>query len=143
MNLPERPAPRRPNLEAIPAIFRKYPSVLAVYLFGSYAAGNPRYESDLDLAIVPRDESVREHMLDILADLIRQVHDRIDLVILDTRDVVLRFEAIRHNRLLYQTNDFDPGAFTSRIAREYWDFQPYLAVQRQALKQRIAKDGTR
>lgn len=39
MNLPESPPLRRPNLKAIPAIIRKYPSVLAVYLFGSYAEG--------------------------------------------------------------------------------------------------------
>ncbi len=93
MNLPERPARAARTWKPSPPSFANTTSVLAVYLFGSYAAGNPRYESDLDLAIVPRDESVREHMLDILADLIRQVHDRIDLVILDTRDVVLRFRS--------------------------------------------------
>ncbi|GAB4490273.1 MAG: nucleotidyltransferase domain-containing protein [Anaerolineales bacterium] len=133
---------RPPNLEAIPQIFCKYPSVLAVYLFGSYAAGKPRFDSDVDLAIVPRDEKAREHMLEMMADLIRKVYDRIDLVILDTQDVVLRFEAVRHNRLLYRTPEFDPGTYTSRIAREYWDFLPYLNVQRRALKQRILGHGT-
>jgi predicted nucleotidyltransferase len=39
----------RPNLQAIPQVFAKYPSVLAVYLFGSYASGTPRPESDVDL----------------------------------------------------------------------------------------------
>lgn len=132
---------RSPNFDAIPSVFSKYASVQAVYLFGSYATGNPRFESDLDLAIVPQDATAREQILDIMADLVQHVYDRIDLVILDTKDVVLRFEAVRHNRLVYQTPDFDPGTYTSRIVREYWDFKPYLAVQRQSLKQRILSHG--
>jgi len=134
---------RSPNLDAIPQVFKKYPSVQAVYLFGSYATPHTNRDSDVDLAIVPQDESAREQMLDIMADLVRTVYDRIDLVFLDNKDVVLRFEATRHNRLVYQTLDFDPGTYTSRIAREYWDFMPYLSVQRQALKQRILGHGAR
>ncbi|GAB4501593.1 MAG: nucleotidyltransferase domain-containing protein [Anaerolineales bacterium] len=132
-----------PNLDDIPRIFSKYPSVQAVYLFGSYATGKIRRDSDLDLAIVPRDSSARQQMLDMLADLVRQVYHRIDLVFLDTKDVVVRFEAIRHNRLLYCVPDFDPGTYTSRIVRDYWDFKPHLAVQRQSLKQRILSHGAR
>ena len=132
-----------PNLDGVPKIFSKYPSVQAVYLFGSYATGKIRRDSDLDLAIVPRDSSARQQMLDMMADLVRQIYDRIDLVFLDTRDVVVRFEAVRHNRLLYCASDFDAGTYTSRIVREYWDFRPYLAVQRQALKQRILSHGAR
>jgi len=133
---------RPPNLDAIPQVFSKYPSVQAVYLFGSYATGKIRRDSDVDLAVVPRNLSAREQMLDIMADLVRHVYDRIDVVFLDTKDVVLRFEAVRHNRLVYRTPDFDPGTYTSLIAREYWDFLPYLAVQRHALKKRILAHGT-
>jgi uncharacterized protein len=134
---------QRPNFDAIPDVFKKYSSVQAVYLFGSYANGTARPKSDLDLAIVPRDSSAREQLLEIMADLVHYVYDRVDLVFLDSKDVVLRFEAVRHNRLVYKTPDFDPGAYTSRIAREYWDFLPYLAVQRQAMKQRILSHGAR
>jgi len=132
---------QRPNFDAIPDVFKKYPAVQAVYLFGSYASGAVRRDSDLDLAIVPRDSSAKEQMLDIMADLVRHVYDRVDLIFLDSKDVVLRFEAVRQNRLVYKTPDFDPGDYASRIVREYWDFLPYLAVQRQAMKQRILGHG--
>ncbi|MEJ5225074.1 MAG: nucleotidyltransferase domain-containing protein, partial [Anaerolineales bacterium] len=89
----------RPNFDQIPVVFRRYPSVQAVYLFGSFAAGTARPESDLDLAIVPRNASARAQALEIMADLTRLVHDQVDLVFLDSRDVLLRFEAVRHNRL--------------------------------------------
>lgn len=43
-----------PDLQVLPEVFRKYPDIQAVYLFGSFATGNVHGESDLDLAIVPR-----------------------------------------------------------------------------------------
>ena len=48
------------DIEALHIVFRNYPGVRAVYLFGSHAEGSARPDSDLDLAIVPRDRSVRE-----------------------------------------------------------------------------------
>lgn len=81
-------------------IFSQYDQVQAVYLFGSGVTGKKHAESDLDLAIVPRSEKVREQKLDILADLARHGFDRVDLVYLDTDDIVLRYEAVKHNQLV-------------------------------------------
>ena len=63
-----------------------------------------------------------------------------DLVFLDTEDIVLQYEAIRQNSLVYCTEDFDRGALYSKIIRRYLDFQPYLRVQRDAYKQRLKYD---
>lgn len=132
---------RPPNLEAIPKIFSKYPSVLAVYLFGSYATGKPRFDSDVDLAVVPRNEKAREQILEMMADLTRQVYDRIDLVILDTTDIVMKFEAVRPNRVLYQASGFDSAKYYSLIMQQYFDFSYYLDIQRQAFKARLLSHG--
>jgi len=128
------------DIEALNTVFRRYPGVRAVYLFGSHAAGTVRADSDLDLAIVPRDASVREQKLDILTDLIRQGIDRVDLVFLDTDDLVLQYEAVRHNHVVYQTPDFEPGTMYSYVIRRYLDFLPYLERQREAYKQRLLHD---
>lgn len=126
-----------PDLELLPEVFRRYPGIQAVYLFGSFATGDVHRESDLDLAVVPRDCSVRAKKLDILADLARRGFCNVDLVFLDTEDIVLKYEAVRQNRLVYQAEDFDRGAMYSRIVRQYLDFLPYLRVQREAYKRRI------
>jgi hypothetical protein len=128
-----------PDLRILPGIFRHYPGIQAVYLFGSVAAGRMHAESDLDLAIVPSDATVRQQRLDILADLARHGFDRVDLVFLDTDDIVLKYEAVRQNRLAYQTENFDRGALYSRIVRTYLDFLPYLDAQREAYKRRILR----
>ena len=116
-------------------IFSQYPGIQAVYLFGSAATGRQLPHSDLDLALVPRSDAIRRQKLDILADLARAGFENVDLLLLDSQDVVLQYEAVRHNRLIYHTADFEPATFFSNVIRKYLDFLPVLEVQRKAYKQ--------
>ena len=125
------------DIQALIEIFRQYPQVQAVYVFGSQASGRAGPESDLDLAIIPTDRSVKEKKLDILAGLARLGYCDVDLVFLEEDDLVLAYEAIRQNRLLYAAPSFDRGGTYSRIVRKFLDFEPYLRVQREAYKRRI------
>lgn len=126
-----------PDLNLLPGIFQKYPDIQAVYLFGSAASGKANAQSDLDLAICPRGASLRDKKLDILADLARNGFNNVDIVFLDIPDIVVRFEAIRQNRLIYCAQNYDAAAFFSLTVRQYFDFLPYLKIQREAYKQRI------
>ncbi len=128
---------RSPDLELLSNVFRRYPDLQAVYLFGSAVAGDLHGESDLDLAIVSKRDSLREERLDILTDLARSGFCDVDLVFMDNTDIVIKYEAIRQNRLVYCTEDFDRGAVYSKIVRQYLDFYPYLKAQRKAYKRRI------
>lgn len=130
-----------PGLKQLDNIFRKYPDIQAVYLFGSTASGKADAESDLDLAILPRNSSLREQKLDILTDLAREGFCDVDLVFLDTDAVVIKFESIHQNRLLYCAKDFDTNAFFSLTLRQYFDSAPYLKTQREAYKRRALHDG--
>jgi uncharacterized protein len=132
----------RPDLALLPAIFSRYPEVTAVYLFGSVADGKTHPESDLDLAVLPRSAALRQQKLEILGDLVRAGFDNVDLVFLDVEDITLRFEAVRRNRLIYAAPDFDHGSYFSKIIRQYFDFEPYLAIQREAYKRRILDGKT-
>ena len=118
-------------------VFKRYPGILAVYLFGSSATGFTHQESDLDLAVVPVNNQVRNQKLNILTDLARMGFDNIDLVFLDTDDIVLKYEAVKHNLLIYQTENFNRGEMYSKVVRQYLDFKPYLKVQREAYKRRL------
>jgi len=128
-----------PDEYALATVFRQFPDVQAVYLFGSAAEDRMRSESDIDLAVVPRTGSCRERRLEMLAELTRAGFDRVDMVFLDTDDLVLKYEAVRQNRVVYQAEDFDRGAMYSRVVRMYLDFLPYLEVQRKAYKRRILR----
>ncbi len=93
-------------------------------------------ESDIDLGC-SEGEGVRSEKLDMLADLADAGFCDVDLVFLPEDDIVLRFEAVRHNCIVYQRPDFDPGTLYSLTLRMYFDFLPYLRVQREAYKDRI------
>ena len=117
-------------------VLSAFPEVQAAYLFGSVATGQATAASDLDLGIVT-EPPLGDRKLAVLTALADAGFDNVDLVSLDEDDVVLRFEAVRPNRLVYAKDHFDHGAFYSRTVREYFDFLPILERQREALKRRL------
>jgi len=139
VNKLERGVQSMPDQDALTDVFRQFPDVQAVYLFGSAAEGRTRLDSDIDLAVVPRSGSSRQRRVEILAELARAGFDSVDVVFLDTDDLVLKYEAVRHNRVVYQADDFDRGAMYSKVIRMYLDFHPYLEVQRRAYRRRILR----
>lgn len=127
----------KPPLQELTGVFAKFSVVQAVYLFGSVAGGTTHAGSDLDLAIIPQRSITSQEKLTILAELARAGFDNVDLLVLDTDDITLKYEAIRPNHLIYQTQEFDHGTMYSKVIRQYLDFQPYLEVQRAAYKRRL------
>ena len=127
----------RNDIKDLVGVFKKYPAVQAVYVFGSSGSGKMHQGSDLDLAIVPRTRALRKIKIALLTDLARCGFCDIDLVFLDTEDIVLKYEAVRQNRLIYAAHDFDHGSMYSKVVRQYLDFAPYLRTQRDAYKRRI------
>ena len=121
----------------ITRVLARYPAVQAVYLFGSHADGCANEQSDVDLGVVGSPEVLALDRVSMLADFVNEGFDRVDLVFLDQADLVVRFEAVRRNCLLFRTPEFDHGSYVSRNLRKYVDFEPYLKVQRLALKERL------
>jgi len=123
--------------EKIQNVFKKYPQVKAVYVFGSTASDRKHAESDLDLAVFADEMHVRKHKLAMLADLAREGFCHVDLVFPDDRDMVLLYEAVRQHKIIYQRADFDSGSAYSNIVRKYLDFSRCLDAQRAKYKERI------
>ena len=126
-----------PNLKILPEIFKKFKDIKAVYLFGSHATGKTHNESDIDLAIVPANSKLKDNKLEILTELTKYGFCHVDLVFLDINDIVMKFEAVRYNKIIYKSNNFEHDEYFSKVLRQYFDFLPYLNVQREAYKERI------
>jgi predicted nucleotidyltransferase len=128
------------DVHQLAEIFRRSPGVAAAYLFGSAASGRTHPGSDLDLAVVPQAAAARPDKLELLTELTRAGYDNVDLVILATGgagDVVLAYEAIAPNRMIYASPNFDRGAYYSATVRRYLDLQPYLKRQREAYRRKL------
>jgi predicted nucleotidyltransferase len=129
------------DTDKLATIFRRYPDISAVYLFGSMATGASNPTSDIDLAVIPKIDRLRTQKLALLADLAQEGFDEVDLVILDQDDVFLSYAAIAPNRLIYAEPSFDRGVAYSNAVRRYLDMEPYLRRQRQEYKRRHLKNG--
>ncbi len=126
-----------PDFSALSRLFKKYSDIDAVYLFGSHLTDKTHSESDIDLALVPANSKVKNRKLEILTDLAKHGFCHVDLVFLDVNDIVMKYEAVRNNKVIYQNENFDHGDYFSKVLRQYFDFLPYLEVQRRAYKEKI------
>lgn len=126
-----------PTTERLRDVFAAHSAVRAAYVFGSAATGTDRPESDIDIGLVVDDEQWEPRdKVELLGECVGKGIDRIDLVVLNEAPLVVQFEAVRPNVPLYGADDFDHGAFISKVVRKYWDFEPYLERQRKAYKER-------
>ncbi|WP_276956957.1 type VII toxin-antitoxin system MntA family adenylyltransferase antitoxin [Allomeiothermus silvanus] len=116
-------------------MFAGYPQVQAAFLFGSRAFGGARPDSDWDLAVY-LEPPEPDPTLEILTDLVKAGFERTDLVVLNQAPPVLAFEAVRANKVIYRREGFCVGSYVSRVVREYWDLEPLLRIQREAMKRR-------
>lgn len=124
------------NIHKLNNIFSRYPEIKAVYLFGSRAVGKERANSDIDLGCYANSDAATSLKMEVLKDLTNEGFNSIDLVMLARADLVVQYEAVRLNKLIYATDDFDRGETYSNIVRKYLDLVPYLDLQRKLYKQR-------
>lgn len=132
---------RDPKLAIIVKALLEVPGIDAVYLFGSRARGHHStrrdYESDYDLGILVNPD----HKVSILALQTRLVVagiDNCDVVIVDPQNVVLTHEIVKHHKLLFSSPAFSPEEFYLKVKKLYFDLQPVLQRQREALKRKLS-----
>lgn len=107
-------------------------------LFGSRARGEAGPESDVDVAFVPRVESMsltEESRLQ--ADLERVLGRPVDLVRLDRADLTLRWRIARDGVLIWSETPVGFSRFRARTASEYADFAPAQRVAARRYRRRL------
>jgi len=128
------------DLASLHEVFGRYPEVAGVWLFGSHAHGTASARSDVDLALDPAGPNTRARKLDLLADLVDAGFERVDLVVLDRDDPVLRFEAIGPNRLVYAAPGYDPAEAFAQALRRYDDTARLRRLVREAYYEGLQRD---
>lgn len=118
-------------------VFCQFPEIELVYLYGSYASGLQRADSDFDLAISAPGVDFFGLKLDLLGQLAFLKIENVDVAFFQQSTPLLRFQMVRYNRLLYCRSDVNAGTLFSRCLNEYFDLEPTLRVQRAAYKERI------
>lgn len=119
------------DLEKLKAIFRDYPYIAAVYIFGSHATGKAGPMSDVDIAVLLTQNAPKGreliHKMDYLAYRIEALQAReVDLIELNNQGLIFQHNVLRTGKLIY---DADPAfriEFTVKVISNYCDFEPTI-----------------
>ncbi len=114
------------QLKKLNKIFKGYPELKIVYLFGSRVSGKTGPLSDYDFALyIGQDKLEAYHTSVDIAGKISKVleTDNIDTVVLNHTDAPeMKYSIIKNGRIIYEVDSFriliEPG-----IMNEYFDFR--------------------
>ncbi len=121
------------TLKKLRKIFRQYPDLKLVYLFGSQASGKTGPLSDYDFAFYIDEDKKEAYYTSIsLAGKITEIlsTDNIDTVILNHTDAPeLKYLIIKQGRVIYEVEPYKL-LIEPRILNEYFDFRYSLMKNR-------------
>jgi len=131
-------------LEKIQAAFSSHDEIVAAYLFGSYAEGNTRSDSDIDIGLLLSDNSNVGAMypvhiageLEDAADTKREIDVRI------LNNGTLRFlHQVLKGKLIFCRDDKKRVEFETSTIDQYLDFKPFLDDYDRMRKKRLLHVG--
>jgi len=137
--------PTELNIEALAAYLTAQPDVLAAYLFGSYARGDARPDSDVDLAVLlsTTDEMERfERRLGLIGAVGEVLGRRsADVVVLNDAPPLLTHQVLTHGRLIAERDRMARVDFEVQAGKIYADLQPMYEYFSRDLFQKIREVG--
>jgi uncharacterized protein len=129
-------------LEHLEAVLNAGPPLRFALLFGSVAAGTDRADSDIDIAIYPEDPNLSlPDELALQTELARVCGRQVDLVRLDQAPTLVRWQVVRHGRVIVERAPFAAARFIAGSIAEYLDFAPALEHATEAFRRVLASEG--
>lgn len=114
-----------PALEQLTAALRVGPPLRFAMLFGSVARGTDSPTSDIDIGIVPADPGLSlQDELSLQTELSRSCGRVVDLVRLDRAPTLVKWQVVRHGRVLLDGVPFAAQRFIADSVADYLDFAP-------------------
>lgn len=110
----------------------------AIVLFGSFARNTYNKESDIDIAIKPKNKITKKRMFDIMLELSDIANRDIDLINLNEINDDFRYEILFNGITLYCENELEFELYKLRRYRDYMD----LNDGRKIIIDRILNGGT-
>jgi uncharacterized protein len=98
---------------------RRIPGCVAIYLFGSHAAGTANRESDVDIAVLPPAPLGDEERWHLAQTLAVELGGDVDLVDLRRASTVLRVQVVDSGKLLFESDTAARQAFEALALSAY------------------------
>lgn len=130
------PAMKDEDRAALAEIFAARPYVQAALVFGSFARGKLRFDSDLDVAVLPSAPLDAKQTIDLIGTLASRFGRPIDVIDLFTQHGAIAREAFTKGDLVYCR---DRLAYAERMRRMIYDEADFLPILRSANRMAIEK----
>ncbi len=130
------------QITALQQYFKTQEKIIAVYLYGSFARGTNNALSDIDLAVMLRsiDATTSQFHLNVIGEINQILQtDAIDVQILSPQSPPVLTLSMLKGQLIYCSNPIIRVSIESQILSRYQDYQPFLNVQLEAMKNRFRK----
>jgi len=114
-------------------IVQKRDLIKAVYLYGSFARGEEREKSDIDLAFVFNEDFYKENPFRALqeaellgAEISKGIHRAVDVVILNGSSLSFAYYTVRRGICVYESSPADRILYEVILDSKYQDFMPFI-----------------
>ena len=126
------------NSQKIATLLREQAGAYIVVLFGSYAKGQVRLDSDIDIAFAG-DTAITEYELFLLAqELAAMLGREVDLLDLDRLSTVMKAQIVVTGKVIFCADEVKRQYLFMRALRDYAN----LSEDRAVVLESIAKRGT-
>ena len=109
--------------QKIASICKNEPSIVAAFLFGSYAKGKEKSSSDIDVALLLSETKSSDFdPLYFATELEKKTGSTVDVVILNNAGDALKFEVRRYGNLIFERSSQQRKRFEVKSRKYYEDF---------------------
>jgi predicted nucleotidyltransferase len=129
------------DLVDLKGVFVEYPFIASAYLFGSVAAGKAGPLSDVDIALLLKEDAPKGrdliHTEDYLAYRLAKALGvrEVDVMDLNSQGLVFQHNVLRTGKLIYDADHSFRVKFVASVISRFCDFEPTLRfIERFRLK---------
>ena len=126
------------NMEEEIKLLKKKFNCEVVILFGSYARGDQRPDSDVDIAIKTKKKISKKEMFEMTQELEQLLKKDIDLIDLNAISDSFRYEILMNGQILYCEDSYQFDLYKLDMFREYLE----LNESRKDIIENIKNGGT-
>lgn len=123
------------KLETIKKVILEKIDCEAILLFGSYARGTQNAESDIDIAIKPKQKISKKKIFETRLELEETIKNDVDFINLDDINDDFRYEILMNGKTLYCKNKLKFELYKLDKYQEYFD----LNESRKSIIERVKK----
>jgi predicted nucleotidyltransferase len=108
-------------------------SILAVYVFGSYAKGNEKSKSDVDIAVIFEERFYKRNPFEALqkaelfgAEISRELNKTVDIAVLNGSSLIFAYHTVKRGICIYGEDSTDRILYEVKLDNKYQDLIPFV-----------------